>query len=71
MSWISVEDRLPDGPQRVLVNTKECGRLVCGLAGNWNEFDVFVPIRWGCINDIDFYLSEVTHWQPLPLPPNK
>jgi len=67
--WISVEDMLPDGPQRVLVSTKECGRLVCGLAGNWNEFDVFIPNRWGCINDICFDLDEVTHWQPLPEPP--
>ena len=67
--WISVKDRLPDGPQRVLVNIKECGRLVCGLSGNWNEEDVFIPYRWGCINDIDFDLSDVTHWMPLPQPP--
>ena len=33
MSWISVEDRLPDGPQRVLVNTKN----VVGLFVDWLE----------------------------------
>ena len=67
--WISCSERLPDGAQRVLVNTKYCGRLVCGLSGNYDANDNFIPRRWGCINDIDFELNEVTHWMPLPSPP--
>ena len=70
MSWISVEDRLPDGAQRVLVNHKLCGRIVAGLVGNYDvNTGVFTPIRWGVINDIDFEFEDVTHWQPLPEPP--
>ena len=69
VDWIKCTEELPDGAQRVLVNTKYCGRLVCGLAGNYNDNDVFIPTKWGCINDIEFELDEVTHWQPLPLPP--
>ena len=67
--WISCSERLPDGAQRVLVNTKYCGRLVCGLSGNYDDNDNFIPRRWGCINEIDFELNEVTHWMPLPPPP--
>lgn len=66
--WISVNDKLPDGAQRVLVNTKSCGRVVAGLTGYYSG-NKFIPRCWGCINDIDFYFDDVTHWMPLPEPP--
>ena len=61
MEWISVKDRLPE---------KEClaigyqGLMLIGWLSN-NGVDGFV-----CESDGEV-LTEVTHWQSLPEPPNQ
>ena len=61
--WISVEDRLP-----------EDGRYVVCIAKR-NPFSRFMPMvarieKNGWVNPItEQYISEVTHWMPLPQPP--
>lgn len=57
--WISVKDRLPEKWCPVLVSN---GLLVnegyLDDQGKWKRFDE------------DFYIfSEITHWMPLPKPP--
>ena len=61
--WISVKDRLP-----------EPGRYVACIAKR-NPFSRFMPMvarieKNGWANPItEQYISEVTHWMPLPEPP--
>ena len=61
--WVSVNDRLP-----------EDGRYVVCIAKR-NPFSRFMPMvarieKNGWANPItEQYISEVTHWMPLPVPP--
>lgn len=63
--WISVKDRLP-----------EPGRYVACIAKR-NPFSRFMPMvarieKNGWANPItEQYISEVTHWLPLPEPPKE
>ena len=61
--WISVKDRLPEAG----------GYAVC--IAKRNPFSRFMPMvarieKNGWVNPItEQYISEVTHWQPMPQPP--
>jgi hypothetical protein len=55
--WISVEDRLPENENIVIVFNKNEVTLSCYHTENWYTYD----------NDI----INPTHWQPLPSPPAK
>ena len=61
--WISVDDRLPENG----------GYVVC--VAKRNPFSRFMPMvarieKNGWVNPItEQYISEVTHWQPMPQPP--
>ena len=61
--WISVEDRLPEDGEYVVCIAKR------------NPFSRFMPIvarieKNGWANPItEQYISEVTHWIPMPQPP--
>ena len=62
--WIPVNDRLPEAG----------GYVVC--IAKRNPFSRFMPMvarieKNGWANPItEQYISEVTHWMPLPSPPN-
>lgn len=67
--WISVEDRLPEGPTPVLCVWMGQTQDVCFVCnnGSWYGYDPF--------NEDDGYKGEcadphVTHWMPLPEPPS-
>ena len=61
--WIQVDDRLPENG----------GYVVC--IAKRNPFSRFMPMvarieKNGWVNPItEQYISEVTHWMPLPQPP--
>ena len=61
--WISVKDRLPE----------VSGYVVC--IAKRNPFSRFMPMvarieKNGWVNPItEQYISEVTHWMPIPQPP--
>ena len=63
--WVSVKDRIP-----------EAGRYVVCVAKR-NPFSRFMPMlarieKNGWVNPItEQYISEVTHWMPLPQPPKE
>ena len=56
--WISVEERLPEEKQRVIVRCEHVGTSV-----GW--------ILWGrWMTDIGPHAGDVTHWMPLPAAPD-
>ena len=61
--WISVKDRLPEAGEYVVCIAKR------------NPFSRFMPMvarieKNGWVNPItEQYISEVTHWMPIPQPP--
>ena len=57
--WVSVEERLPEEKQRVIVRCEHVGTSV-----GW--------ILWGrWMTDIGPHAGDVTHWMPLPTPPDR
>lgn len=63
--WISVKDSLPNEGERVLVHLRnnyiEVGYYEQSRYAN--DYEGF-QLPYGCIG-----ISEITHWQPLPEPP--
>lgn len=57
--WISVEDRLPDDCVEVLVHDTDCGVII----GWYDKKDNCFACEF--ISPLD----AVTHWMPLPKPP--
>jgi hypothetical protein len=63
MGWISVKDELPEKGENVLISTRYGVGLasICSSSGNlvnWIE-------PYG-----EYTFSSVTHWMPLPEPPD-
>ena len=57
--WVSVEERLPQEKQRVIVRCERVGTSVGWILwGNW-------------MTDIGPGAGKVTHWMPLPAPPDR
>lgn len=63
--WVSVEERLPENGQIVLFHQKD-GFIYCDeyFAGN-----ALMSPGWFIDNDC-WDAKEVTHWMPLPAPPD-
>ncbi len=65
-NWISVEKQMPEDYERVILYTK------------WNSCH-FGKKEWKQGHNPDYWetdngdlnMNDVTHWQPLPPPPNK
>lgn len=62
MEWISVKDEMPNVDQRVLVYQKD------GVHGG-HPIDIEYLLSDGFWRDQGFW-SGITHWMPLPKPPN-
>ena len=61
--WISVEERLPDG------NAGEI--LVTGADGEVTTAWFVGGMIWFRIGRINVQASGITHWMPLPVPPEE
>ena len=57
--WVSVEERLPREKQRVIVRCERVGTSVGWII--WGEW----------MTDIGPDAGKVTHWMPLPAPPDR
>lgn len=65
--WVSVSERLPEENKPVLINVK-C--YVYPKIG-WHCHNIHIP-QWSTADDLYFHdvsYAEVTHWMPLPQPP--
>lgn len=68
MEWISVEDQLPEAYEGVIFAFRFHGQMVTTY-GLWNGsrwIDTSAP---DYENDPPIDPSDVTHWMPLPEPP--
>jgi hypothetical protein len=68
VEWISVKDRLPEHETRVHIYLKEKTAWYDVMYGAY-ESDV-QPTFYDDRTDSIIMLDEVTHWMPLPEPPN-
>jgi hypothetical protein len=59
--WVSVEERLPEKGERVIVCTD-----------NWVVACCYINIHgeWKMAYDSSLFHGKITHYQPLPAPPN-
>lgn len=61
LKWISVEERLPENDVDVLVYDRLDGVGVCQYSSVLRKF----------FGDVEGTYAEVTHWMPLPEPPEE
>ena len=61
--WISVKDKLPEQDEKVLVYTKDKDIMTMIYK--------VIPFRWYKPKFGGFDKDYVTHWKPLPEPPNQ
>ena len=79
MQWISVEDRLPDLYEFVLVladnpRTNEPKPVaIARIVSEHEIWDLLGYLEVGAYRDIEYSMSrfDITHWMPLPEPPKK
>jgi hypothetical protein len=69
--WISVKDRLPEADELVIC----FGRAFCQNGpsveqGRYNKWGQWQNCEWDGCGGYE-YFDEVTHWMPLPKPPEK
>jgi hypothetical protein len=65
--WISVEDRLPERWERVLVYERNC----CNNC-NGGTYSIKINCQGnGCFWHEQCFCSEITHWMPLPKVPKE
>lgn len=62
-AWVSVEDRLPENNDNVLVFANKTGEQI-DVAFYDDESK-----EWAGLNS--YWITKITHWQPLPQPPIK
>jgi hypothetical protein len=76
MEWISVEDRMPDVhyPKQILVVIKTANGSYVSIAGFFDDYkDEDIDFEQKAHFEVDVDMidlpAEVTHWMPLPKPP--
>lgn len=65
--WISVEERVPDVNQPIMICT--FGKYV--EEGKYCGCDSYHAVWKTCANPGTYWDDEVTHWMPLPEPPKE
>jgi hypothetical protein len=63
--WISVEDRLPESGEKILVWCSVKGSWFSGFFTKYDDFVIWAIYEGSAIS------SNVTHWMPPPEPPSK
>lgn len=61
--WIKCSERLPEKVEKLLVYFGEEG----GFDEDRTDVGAYMFKKW--MGDSEFYTAKVTHWQPLPKPP--
>ena len=64
--WINVKDRLPEDMKHVLVFGVLKGKVLPGVHKAWH---FRLTGHWVEDDDREWPIYNVTHWQPMPVPP--
>ena len=71
--WISVEERLPDAYQPVIVHIRHTEKwrntVLTEQPLHVVEEDVWLGDEW--LRNVDGDILEVAHWMPMPEPPKE
>jgi hypothetical protein len=65
-NWISVKDRLPEEKEAVLVTDGTDMSVGCLYHKQFEPENVIPTYDMSCV---EFDLGNITHWMPLPEPP--
>lgn len=68
--WIRCDERLPPDCESVLIYTKHMPPISACLTYSKNGDAILYHINDWDESDQLLYLDEVSHWMPLPEPPN-
>jgi hypothetical protein len=67
VSWIKCSDRIPDLYKRVLVNIKDVGIAIAHYTEDMCVCDFLIT----SVDQHTLGLKKITHWMPLPEPPEE
>ncbi len=67
--WISVEDRLPDNAEKGI---DDCCTYLCFIPNPYGKDYQIKPVVWmnNLFQGFPAGATIITHWMPLPEPPN-
>lgn len=75
--WISVKERMPDDGQNVLILSNNSGVSLANwtLKEGWDTPLMFCDNEWITMyfdfSHLESHKRDVTHWMPLPKPPQE
>lgn len=64
--WIKCEDRMPEKSEKVFVHLKNGIMTAVWYSSKYRKFNCFDDIEPG-----GYAFNDVTHWMPLPEPPEE
>ncbi len=70
MEWINVKDRLPTENQKSILVYDSYKYIVSIAIFKRDEENMPLPMPWYTMHDDILHNYTVTHWQPLPEPPD-
>lgn len=69
MSWISINDKLPEEFSEVLAYDTETKKIIVACFFYDEKSDGLMYREWNTVPHDNNFIGFITHWMPLPEPP--